>query len=60
MIDNVLNGLKRTGEEAEDTGDKIDGMGKKAEGAARTSTKLNLMGRMFSQIKILLQQQLTL
>lgn len=51
MIDNVLNGLKRTGEEAEDTGDKIDGMGKKAEGAARTSTKLNLMGRMFSQIK---------
>lgn len=29
MIDNVLNGLKRTGEEAEDTGDKIDGMGKK-------------------------------
>lgn len=51
MIDNVLNGLKRTGEEAEDTGDKIDEMGKKAEGAARTSTKLNLMGRMFSQIK---------
>lgn len=51
MIDNVLNGLKRTGEEAEDTGDKIGGMGKKAEGAARTSTKLNLMGRMFSQIK---------
>lgn len=51
MIDNVLNGLKRTGEEAEDTGDKIDGMGKKAEGAARTSTKLNLIGRMFSQIK---------
>lgn len=51
MIDNVLNGLKRTGEEAEDTGDKIDDMGKKAEGAARTSTKLNLMGRMFSQIK---------
>lgn len=51
MIDNVLNGLKRTGEEAEDTGDKIDEMGKKAEGAARTSTKLNLMGRMMSQIK---------
>ena len=51
MIDNVLNGLKRTGEEAEDTGDKINDMGKKAEGAARTSTKLNLMGRMFSQIK---------
>lgn len=51
MIDNVLNGLKRTGEEAEDTGDKIGDMGKKAEGAARTSTKLNLMGRMFSQIK---------
>lgn len=51
MIDNVLNGLKRTGEEAEDTGDKIDDMGKKAEGAARTSTKLNLIGRMFSQIK---------
>ena len=24
MIDNVLNGLKRTGEEAKDTGDKID------------------------------------
>ena len=51
MIDNVLNGLKRTGEEAKDTGDKIDEMGKKAEGAARTSTKLNLMGRMMSQIK---------
>lgn len=51
MIDNVLNGLKRTGEEAEDTGDKIDEMGKKAERAARTSTKLNLMGRMLSQIK---------
>lgn len=51
MIDNVLNGLKRTGEEAEDTGDKIDEMGKKAEGAARTSGKLNLMGRMMSQIK---------
>lgn len=51
MIDNVLNGLKRTGEEAEDTGDKIDEMGKKAEGAARTSSKLNLMGRMMSQIK---------
>lgn len=51
MIDNVLNGLKRTGEEAEYTGDKIDKMGKKAEGAARTSSKLNLMGRMMSQIK---------
>ncbi len=51
MIDNVLNGLKRTGEEAEDTGDKIDEMGKKAEGAARTSTKLNLMGRMLSQMR---------
>lgn len=51
MIDNVLNGLKRTGEEAEDTGDKLDEMGKKAEGAARHSTKLNLMGRMMSQIK---------
>ena len=51
MIDNVLKGLKRTGEEAEDTGDKIDEMSKKAEGAARTSSKLNLMGRMMSQIK---------
>ena len=51
MIDNVLNGLKRTGEEAKDTGDKIDEMGKKAEGAARTSGRLNLMGRMMSQIK---------
>ena len=51
MIDNVLNGLKRTGEEAEDTGSKIDEMGKKAEGAARNSTRLNLMGRIFSQIK---------
>ena len=51
MIDNVLNGLKRTGEEAKDTGDKIDEMGKKAEGAAKTSGKLNLMGRMMSQIK---------
>ena len=51
MIDNVLNGLKRTGEEAKDTENEIDGMGKKAERAARTSTKLNLMGRMFSQIK---------
>ena len=51
MIDNVLNGLKRTGEEAEDTGDKIDEMGKKAEGAARTSSKLNLIGRMMSQVK---------
>ena len=51
MIDNVLNGLKRTGEEAEDTGDKLDEMGKKAEGAARHSTKLTLLGRMMSQIK---------
>ena len=51
MINNVLNGLKRTGEEAKDTGNEINGMGKKAEGAARTSTKLNLIGRMFSQIK---------
>ena len=51
MIDNVLNGLKRTGEEAKDTENEIDGMGKKAERAARTSTKLNLIGRMFSQIK---------
>ena len=51
MIDNVLNGLKRTGEEAEDTGDKIDEMGKKANAAARNSTRLNLMGRIFSQIK---------
>lgn len=51
MIDNILDGLKRTGEEAEDTGDKIDEMGKKAEGAARTSTKLNLMGRMLSQMR---------
>lgn len=51
MIDNVLNGLKRTGEEAEDTGDKLDEMGKKAEGAARHSTKLNLMGRMLSQMR---------
>lgn len=51
MIDNVLNGLKRTGEEAEDTGDKIDEMGKKANVAARNSTRLNLMGRIFSQIK---------
>lgn len=51
MIDNVLNGLKRTGEEAEDTGSKIDEMGKKANAAARNSTRLNLMGRIFSQIK---------
>ena len=51
MINNVLNGLKRTGEEAKDTGNEINGMGKKAEGAARTSTKLNLIGRMFSQIR---------
>ena len=51
MIDNVLNGLKRTGEEAEDTGSKIDDMGKKANVAARNSTRLNLMGRIFSQIK---------
>ena len=51
MIDNVLNGLKRTGEEAKDTGNKIDEMGKKAEGAARTSGRLNLIGRMMSQIK---------
>ena len=51
MIDNVLNGLKRTGEEAEDTGSKIDEMGKKANVAARNSTRLNLMGRIFSQIK---------
>lgn len=51
MINNVLKGLKRTGEEAKDTGNEINGMGKKAEGAARTSTKLNLMGRMFSQMK---------
>ena len=51
MINNVLNGLKRTGEEAKDTGNEIDGMGKKADGVARTSTKLNLIGRMFSQIK---------
>ena len=51
MIDNVLNGLKRTGEEADETGDKLDEMGKKAEGAARHSTKLNLMGRMLSQMR---------
>ena len=51
MINNVLKGLKRTGEEAKDTGNEINGMSKKAEGAARTSTKLNLIGRMFSQIK---------
>ena len=51
MIDNVLNGFKRTGEEAEDTGKKIDDVGKKAERAAKTSTRLNLMGRIFSQIK---------
>ena len=51
MIDNVLNGLKRTGEEAEDTGNKIDEMGEKANKAAKNSTKLNLMGRMMSQIK---------
>lgn len=51
MINNVLNGLKRTGEEAKDTGNEIDEMGKKAEGPVRTSAKLNLIGRMFSQIK---------
>ena len=51
MINNVLKGLKRTGEEAKDTGNEINGMSKKAEGAARTSAKLNLIGRMFSQIK---------
>ena len=51
MIDNVLKGFKRTGEEAEDTGKKIDDVGKKAERAAKTSTRLNLMGRIFSQIK---------
>lgn len=51
MIDNVINGLKRTGEEADKTGNKVDEMGKKTEGAARTSTKLNLMGRMMSQMR---------
>lgn len=44
MIDNVLNGLKRTGEEF----DKLD---KKVNKVARTSTRLNLMGRIMSQIK---------
>ena len=52
MIDNVLNGLKRTGEEFDEIGDKAEEMGNKANNSAkRVSTKLNLMGRVMSQIK---------
>lgn len=43
-IDNVLAGTKRTGEEF----DKLD---KKVNKVARTSTRLNLMGRIMSQIR---------
>ena len=43
-VDNVLAGTKRTGEEF----DKLD---KKVNKVARTSTRLNLMGRIMSQIK---------
>ena len=44
MIDNVKNGIKRTGEE-------FDNLDKKVNKVARTSTRLNLMGRIMSQIK---------
>ena len=43
-IDNVLAGTKRTGEE-------FDKLNKKVNKVARTSTRLNLMGRIMSQIK---------
>lgn len=43
-VDNVLNNTKRTGEE-------FDKLEKKVNKAARTSTRLNLMGRIMSQIK---------
>lgn len=43
-VDNVMNGTKRTGEE-------FDKLEKKVNKAARTSTRLNLMGRIMSQIK---------
>lgn len=43
-VDNVMNGTKRTGEE-------FDKLEKKVNNVARTSTRLNLMGRIMSQIK---------
>lgn len=43
-IDNVNGGLKRTGEE-------LDEVDKKTERVHKTSTKLNLMGRIMSQVR---------
>jgi hypothetical protein len=51
QIDNVLNGLKRTGEEINKTTKKTKKFGEEAEKAGRQSTRLNLMGRIMSQIK---------
>ena len=51
QIDNVIEGLKRYGQQAKEAGDKTDEFKNKTENAARTSTRLNLMGRIMSQIK---------
>lgn len=51
-IENVIKNTKRTGEKFEEAGNKADKMANKAsKGAKRISTRLNLMGRMFSQMK---------
>jgi phage-related protein len=50
-IDNVLNGLKRTGEEIDKTTKKTKKFGEEANKASRQSTRLNLMGRVMSQIR---------
>ena len=50
-INNILDGLKRTGEEFDKTGNKADDFGKKVEGATHHHARLNLMGRMMSQMR---------
>ena len=50
-IDNIKNGLKRTGEEFDKTTKKTKKFGEEASKVARQSTRLNLMGRIFSQMK---------
>jgi predicted nucleic acid-binding Zn-ribbon protein len=51
QIDNVLNGLKRTGEQINKTTKKTKKFGEEANKAGRQSTRLNLMGRIMSQMR---------
>ena len=50
-LDNVIDGLDRTGKEVDETSDKMDDFSRSTERASKSGFRLNLMGRVMSQIR---------